>query len=143
MRLLGHVLADEPVALLEEDLEEVVAGTRRGQVLAFLHHGDVADAHLVVDVRPVRDQLRGLVWVRRVRGVVEVGDHLDDRTGWQGDRLLEVVVLCQEGSQSAISIRLLVLPLGNGPTCACHGRAGACGVRRRGPRHPRGRTSSP
>ncbi len=78
VRVLGHLLAEKPVALLHEDLEQVVAGPWRGQVLALLHDGDVADAHLVVDVGPELDQLGRLVGVARVGGVVEVRDDIDD-----------------------------------------------------------------
>ncbi len=59
---LAHLLADQSLALLREDLEEVVAGAWVGQILVFFHDGNVADAHLVIEVladldhfgRPVR-----------------------------------------------------------------------------------------
>ena len=83
MRLLGHELADLPFALPVEDFEQVVAGPWDGQVLALLHDGDVTHAHLVVGVGAVLDDLRGLVGVARVGGVVEVGEDIDDRADGQ------------------------------------------------------------
>src|SRR5947209_3027033 len=71
--LLGHLLAHVPESLLREDFGEVVRGAVKGQVLAFLHHGDEALAHLVVrSVAPLHELGRA-IGVPRMRGVVEMG----------------------------------------------------------------------
>jgi hypothetical protein len=61
--LLGRHHAEEPFTLLGEDLEQVVPGPCRRQVLPFFHESDVADAHLVVELEPGLDHLRWLVGV--------------------------------------------------------------------------------